>query len=220
MSTERSRAKVNAFVVARVRQPSNIGLKIKRAVDAALAGAALLALSPLLAAVAIAIRIDSPGPILFRQRRGGLFGQPFAIYKFRTLNVVEDGPVIRQIDRDDHRITRVGAFLRRSSIDELPQLLNVLRGEMSLVGPRPHALAHDDLYGALLPNYTYRFAVRPGITGWAQVNGERGPTPQTEDMARRVDYDIWYVENWSLALDVRIVAATVAGIVTGRMCAF
>lgn len=195
-------------------------VRTKRTADISLATLALLVLLPLLCLMALAIKLDTRGPILFRQRRGGLDGRPFAILKFRTLTVLEDGASIRQISRDDYRVTRVGRFLRRTSLDELPQLFNVIMGDMSLVGPRPHALAHDEMYGQVLPNYSYRFAMRPGITGWAQVNGARGPTPQPADMKRRLDYDIWYVEHWTLSLDARILVSTAIAVLAGKMDAY
>jgi exopolysaccharide biosynthesis polyprenyl glycosylphosphotransferase len=203
--------------VAKLRRPSG---SIKRIADVLLASLALLTLLPILCLVALAIKLDSRGPILFCQRRGGLDGRPFSILKFRTLNVLEDGDTIRQITRDDSRITRVGRFLRRTNLDELPQLINVIMGHMSLVGPRPHALAHDKMYGRILPNYSARFAVRPGITGWAQVNGARGPTPNPADMQRRLDYDIWYVEHWTLRLDAWIIAATAIAMLAGKTDAY
>ena len=190
---------------------------IKRGADILIATLALLVLSPLLFVVALAIKLDSPGPVFFCQRRGGIGGRPFAILKFRTLTVLEDGPAIRQISRGDSRVTRVGRFLRRTSLDELPQLVNVLTGDMALVGPRPHALAHDEMYGRTVPDYSLRFAVRPGITGWAQVNGARGPTPMPSDMKRRLDFDVWYIEHRTLGLDVRILAVTVFAVLSGRM---
>lgn len=194
--------------------------KVKRTTDIALACCALLLLAPLLCVIALAIKLDSSGPILFRQGRGGLDGRSFAIFKFRTLTVLENGAQITQITRGDSRVTRVGSFLRRTSLDELPQLFNVMMGDMSLVGPRPHALAHDEFYGRILPDYAVRFFVRPGITGWAQINGARGPTPQPADMKRRLDYDIWYIEHWTPLLDARILATTVLAFATGRMDAF
>jgi lipopolysaccharide/colanic/teichoic acid biosynthesis glycosyltransferase len=145
--------------------------------------------------VALAVRLDSRGPILFRQNRNGFNGRPFRIYKFRSMTVMEDGAVVTQAKRDDARVTRVGRFLRRSSLDELPQLLNVLKGDMSLVGPRPHALAHDDHYSGLLAEYAFRHHVKPGITGWAQVNGFRGETPTIDLMKRRIDLDLQYIAN-------------------------
>ena len=150
------------------------------------------------------------GPALFKQIRTGLNGKPFRTYKFRTMTVQEDGAVIQQVTQGDTRVTRIGQWLRRTSIDELPQLLNVIRGEMSLVGPRPHALAHDEYYGREIPTYARRFAAKPGITGWAQINGSRGETPAVADMQRRIDLDLWYVQHWSLTLDLTILARTVA----------
>jgi lipopolysaccharide/colanic/teichoic acid biosynthesis glycosyltransferase len=188
--------------------------------DAAVAALALFLLAPLLAIVALLIRLDSPGPALFRQTRTGLNGRAFLIYKFRTMQVQENGAVVAQARRGDARLTRLGGLLRSTSLDELPQLINVLRGEMALVGPRPHALAHDRHYGALLSAYHGRFAVRPGITGWAQVNGSRGGTPRLADMQRRVEFDLWYVENRSFALDLRILVATAIHILPGRSNAY
>jgi exopolysaccharide biosynthesis polyprenyl glycosylphosphotransferase len=159
--------------------------------------------------VALAVRLDSPGPILFRQSRNGFNGRPFRIYKFRSMTVLEDGPVVTQATRQDSRVTRVGRFLRRSSLDELPQLFNVLKGDMSLVGPRPHAIAHDDQYTQLVAKYAFRHHVKPGITGWAQVHGLRGETPSVELMRRRVDLDLQYIANYSLILDLRILVRTV-----------
>jgi exopolysaccharide biosynthesis polyprenyl glycosylphosphotransferase len=176
----------------------------KHALDVTLALWALLCLSPLFLVVAILIKIDSPGPVIFRQYRIGRHGGRFQIYKFRTMCVMENGSDIAQARRGDPRVTRVGRLLRRSSIDELPQLFNVLRGDMSIVGPRPHAVSHDIYYGALIPEYADRRVVKPGITGWAQVNGVRGETATVGEMQRRVTLDLWYIDNWSLALDLRI----------------
>jgi exopolysaccharide biosynthesis polyprenyl glycosylphosphotransferase len=188
--------------------------------DILIASIILLFLSPLLALIVLLIRIDSPGPIMFRQTRTGLQGKKFQIYKFRTMTVQENGDVISQATRDDARLTRIGRLLRKMSIDELPQLLNVLKGEMSLVGPRPHALAHDEYYGQRIPDYGKRFIVRPGITGWAQVNGARGPTPRLADMERRIELDIWYIQNASLFLDAQILLRTIANELTCRTDAF
>jgi lipopolysaccharide/colanic/teichoic acid biosynthesis glycosyltransferase len=188
--------------------------------DVLAAAATLVLLAPLLAILAILVRLDSPGPALFRQTRTGLNGRTFLIYKYRTMHVQEDGAVVRQAQRGDVRVTRLGALLRRTSLDELPQLLNVLRGEMSLVGPRPHALAHDSHYDALIATYRQRFVVRPGITGWAQINGSRGSTPHLSDMQRRVDLDLWYVQNRSFALDLRILLATALHILPRRSGAY
>ena len=157
---------------------------------------------------AVAIKLDGPGPVIFRQRRNGFNGRPFVIYKFRTMNVLEDGPVVRQATKRDARVTGIGRVLRQSSIDELPQLFNVLKGDMSLVGPRPHAVAHDDEYGALIANYAFRHHVKPGLTGLAQVNGCRGQTLHLDQMKKRIDFDLWYIDNWSLFLDLKILART------------
>ena len=182
--------------------------KLKRALDLLGAAAGLFLLAPLLVLVALLIRLDSPGPVLFRQRRTGRNGEIFTVYKFRTMRVLEDGPTIAHATRNDHRTTRLGQLLRRSSIDELPQLLNVLKGEMSLVGPRPHAVAHDEQYAALLANYRQRFRARPGITGLAQVNGLRGEIVDLADMAERVEADLEYIGCWSIGLDIEILVRT------------
>jgi putative colanic acid biosynthesis UDP-glucose lipid carrier transferase len=184
------------------------GSNLKRLLDIFGALAGLLILSPLLLLVAVLITIESRGSPIFRQRRTGYGGAPFVIYKFRTMRVVEDGPTIVQARREDHRITKVGALLRRTSVDELPQLLNVLKGEMSLVGPRPHALAHDEYYGSMITEYDGRFRAKPGLTGLAQVSGLRGPTPDVATMAARIEKDLDYIRGWSILLDVRILLQT------------
>ncbi|WP_321958987.1 undecaprenyl-phosphate glucose phosphotransferase [Burkholderia cenocepacia] len=177
--------------------------------DRLFAAAVLVGMAPLLLAIAAAVRLSSPGPALFRQQRKGADGKAFAIYKFRTMRVhAESGGEVRQATRGDPRITRVGAFLRRTSLDELPQFINVLKGEMSVVGPRPHALEHDNLYQTIVDGYIHRYRVKPGITGWAQINGLRGETDRIEKMQRRVEADLYYLRNWSFALDMRIVVAT------------
>jgi undecaprenyl-phosphate galactose phosphotransferase/putative colanic acid biosynthesis UDP-glucose lipid carrier transferase len=158
---------------------------------------------------AIAIKLDSPGPVIFRQIRKGFNGKHFVILKFRTMTVQENGPNVVQATRGDSRVTTIGRLLRSSSIDELPQLWNVLRGEMSLIGPRPHALAHDNYFETLLRDYAFRHHVKPGITGWAQCNGARGGTPTIEHIAERVKLDLWYINNWSLWLDFLILIKTV-----------
>ncbi len=182
----------------------------KRFVDIASALFGVILLAPLLLLVAIMIRVESPGPALFRQQRTGRHGRPFVIYKFRTMRVQEDGAVVVQASRGDSRITRIGSFLRRSCIDELPQLINVIKGDMSLVGPRPHAVAHDKCYSALIEEYPLRFLVRPGLSGHAQVSGYRGSTPRVESMAKRVEHDLEYIREWSLGADFRILAKTFA----------
>jgi undecaprenyl-phosphate galactose phosphotransferase/putative colanic acid biosynthesis UDP-glucose lipid carrier transferase len=197
------------FTVEIQRPPLSSGeLALKRVLDMIVAGGLLVALAPLLAIVAILISLESPGPLIFRQRRKGFNGREFTIFKFRTMKVLEDGPVISQARRNDPRVTRVGRILRATSIDELPQLVNVLSGQMSIVGPRPHAVAHDDGYTKLIAKYAFRQHVKPGLTGWAQVNGLRGETAQLEQMQQRVDCDLWYVRNWSIWLDLRILILT------------
>jgi exopolysaccharide biosynthesis polyprenyl glycosylphosphotransferase len=176
----------------------------KRTCDIALALIILVLVSPLMILASLLIKLESAGPIIFKQRRTGFNGREFTIYKFRSMSVLEDGPQIAQTRRNDPRITRVGRMLRQSSIDELPQLLNVLKGEMSLVGPRPHAVAHDDQYRASISSYAFRHHVKPGITGWAQINGQRGETPLVQDMEKRIALDLWYIDNWSLKLDFEI----------------
>jgi Undecaprenyl-phosphate glucose phosphotransferase len=188
---------------------SLIQLVLKRGMDKVLAGAGVFALIPFLAVIAAAIRLESPGPVMFMQTRVGFNGRPFRMCKFRTMYTCEDGPVIIQAQRNDTRVTPFGGLLRKLSIDEIPQLFNVLRGEMSLVGPRPHALAHDNEYNRLIATYAIRHKMRPGITGWAQVNGHRGATPELGMMEQRIQNDLWYIEYWSLWLDVRILLLTV-----------
>jgi undecaprenyl-phosphate galactose phosphotransferase/putative colanic acid biosynthesis UDP-glucose lipid carrier transferase len=187
---------------------SSTELALKRTLDLAVAGLAVVLLLPLFVLVSLAIKLDSRGPVLFRQKRMGFNGRMFTIFKFRSMRVLENGPAIRQATRNDDRVTRVGRMLRASSIDELPQLINVLRGDMSLVGPRPHALAHDTEYGDSIADYAFRHHVKPGITGWAQVNGLRGETARVELMIKRVEYDLWYIHNWSIWLDLWTLART------------
>ncbi|AWN37896.1 undecaprenyl-phosphate glucose phosphotransferase [Methylobacterium radiodurans] len=191
------------------RRPLNLAeVALKRAFDLAVSLIALALLAPLLAAVAVLIKLDSPGPVLFRQKRYGFNQQPFWVFKFRSMRAEADAP-FRQATRNDARVTRVGAFLRRSNLDELPQLLNVVKGEMSLVGPRPHALAHDRSFERRIALYARRHNVRPGITGWAQVNGLRGETLTDADMEARVAHDLHYIDNWSLWFDLQIILRTV-----------
>ena len=184
--------------------------RAKRATDLITAAVLLLFLATLLCAVALLIRLEDGGPAIFRQRRTGLNGSGFRIFKFRTMRVCEDGECIAQATRGDQRVTRVGRWLRATSIDELPQLLNVLRGEMSLVGPRPHALVHDQGFRTFLPRYDDRFQTRPGITGLAQIRGLRGEIRSNQCIAHRVASDIEYLENWTLWLDLRILAQSAA----------
>ena len=191
------------------RRPLNLAeIVLKRAFDLVAASLALALLAPLFAVLAALIRLDSPGPALFRQKRYGFNQQPFAVYKFRSMRA-ETNAAFKQATRNDARITRIGAFLRRTNLDELPQLLNVIKGEMSLVGPRPHALAHDRSFERRIALYARRHNVRPGITGWAQVNGLRGETLTDLDMERRVTHDLHYIDNWSIWFDIQIIVQTV-----------
>ncbi len=183
---------------------------VKRIMDIIGAGTGLIMLSPLMLITAILIKLDSAGPIFFTQKRIGFNGRAFRIYKFRTMTVLEDGSTIQQATRDDPRVTRVGRLIRRGSIDELPQLFNVLKGDMSLVGPRPHAAAHDTEYEQRIAAYAFRYHVKPGITGWAQVSGYRGETQTVDIMARRVECDLWYINNWSIWRDLKIILRTIA----------
>ena len=182
---------------------------VKRLSDIVIASGILALIAPVLVAIAIAVKLTSPGPAIFRQRRYGLDGREIIVYKFRTMRVTEDGGVIRQATRDDPRITPLGAILRRLSLDELPQFVNVLQGRMSVVGPRPHAVAHNEMYRKLIKSYMVRHKVRPGITGWAQVNGLRGETESLEKMRMRIEHDLDYLRNWSLRLDLMIIWRTV-----------
>ncbi|CAM2178676.1 undecaprenyl-phosphate glucose phosphotransferase [Burkholderia latens] len=182
----------------------------KEIFDRCFAALALVALLPLMLIIAIAVKATSRGPVFFRQRRKGADGRVFSIYKFRTMRLHTEQPgVVRQATRHDARITRVGRFLRRTSLDELPQFINVLQGDMSVVGPRPHALEHDELYRKVVDRYIQRYRIKPGITGWAQVNGYRGETDRIEKMQGRVEHDLYYLQNWSFGLDMRIVGATI-----------
>ncbi|CDY75897.1 Undecaprenyl-phosphate galactosephosphotransferase [Caballeronia glathei] len=178
--------------------------------DRVFAACALVAVAPLLIVIALAVKVSSRGPVFFKQRRKGADGRVFTIYKFRSMRLhAEQAGVVHQATRDDPRVTRVGAFLRRTSMDELPQFFNVLRGDMSVVGPRPHALEHDDLYRKVVSGYIHRYRIKPGITGWAQVNGFRGETDRIEKMEGRVAHDLYYLGNWSFGLDMRIIVATI-----------
>jgi len=202
---------------ASISLPRNVGPRVaKRLLDVSFAGILLVLLAPLLLGAAVTIRLESHGPALFRQWRLGLNGRPFRVLKLRTLTIVEDGDAITQVTRNDPRVTRPGRFLRKLSLDELPQLINVLCGEMSLVGPRPHAIAHDHYYAERIENYALRQTVKPGLTGWAQIHGLRGETATLEDMRRRVAFDLWYVRRAGLLLDLRILFATPFAVLSGR----
>ena len=181
---------------------------VKRMLDIGVATLALIFFLPVMALTAIAIKLDGRGPVIFRQHRKGFNGRQFVMFKFRTMTVQEDGPTVAQASRDDPRVTGIGRLLRSASIDELPQLLNVLKGDMSLIGPRPHALAHDNYFENVVGDYAFRHHVKPGITGWAQCNGARGATPSIEHISERVKLDLWYINNWSLWLDIQILIKT------------
>jgi putative colanic acid biosynthesis UDP-glucose lipid carrier transferase len=193
---------------------------VKRASDIVLATLIVLMISPLLVAIAAGVKLTSPGPVIFKQRRYGLDGAEILVYKFRSMTVCEDGDSIRQAQKGDNRITPFGAFLRRTSLDELPQFINVLQGRMSVVGPRPHAVAHNEQYRKVIKGYMVRHKVRPGITGWAQVNGYRGETETIEKMQGRVEYDLDYLRNWSLRLDLYIILKTALIVFRGQDSAY
>jgi putative colanic acid biosynthesis UDP-glucose lipid carrier transferase len=182
---------------------------IKRAFDLAAAIAGLILVSPLFIIVSLAIKLDSPGPVLFRQTRHGYNNEPFRVLKFRSMTVMEDGDKFKPVARHDPRVTRLGHFLRRTNIDELPQLFNVLVGDMSIVGPRPHATSQNEMFAELISSFFRRHNLRPGITGWAQINGYRGDTDTFEKMRCRVEHDLYYLDNWSLFLDIKIVFMTI-----------
>lgn len=190
------------------RSTPTVAVLVKRALDAVLATVGLIVLSPLFAFVAIAIKRSGPGPVFFMQTRYGFNQRPFRIVKFRTMSTYHDSGDVPQATKNDPRITPIGAFLRATNIDELPQLLNVVRGDMSLVGPRPHAVPHNRAFERRIALYARRHNVRPGITGWAQVNGLRGETDTDEKMRRRVEYDLYYIDNWSMHFDIRIILRT------------
>jgi len=200
-------------LIARLVLPSaGVAEVLKRAEDIVLASVAVVLFAPLMAGVALAIRLDSPGPALFRQARHGRDGRIIRVCKFRTMRVdTGTGVAFRQTERDDPRVTRLGALLRRTSLDELPQLFNVLEGSMSMVGPRPHPVELDARFERLVPDLGARYAVKPGITGWAQINGYRGATHRLEDMLGRVEHDRLYIRHWSLAFDLEILVRTLLG---------
>jgi Undecaprenyl-phosphate glucose phosphotransferase len=194
-----------------VASPLSASSMLKKEIfDRLFALVALAALAPVLLGIAIAVKLSSRGPVFFKQKRKGADGRVFTIYKFRSMRLhTEEKGMLRQATRNDPRVTRVGAFLRRTSLDELPQFFNVLLGDMSVVGPRPHALEHDDLYQKVVAGYINRYRIKPGITGWAQINGFRGETDRLEKMERRVEHDLYYLGHWSFALDMRIIGATI-----------
>lgn len=189
---------------------------LKRLFDLVFSSIVLILLLPVMLLLAVGVKLSSPGPVLFRQRRYGLDGEEIVVYKFRTMTVCEDGARIHQATRYDKRTTPLGAFLRRTSLDELPQFINVLQGRMSVVGPRPHAVAHNEMYRKLISGYMLRHKVKPGITGWAQVNGLRGETENLEKMQSRIDYDLDYLRHWSIDMDIKIIFKTVLLVLRDR----
>ncbi|MEX2198534.1 MAG: undecaprenyl-phosphate glucose phosphotransferase [Burkholderiales bacterium] len=212
---------IGGLPVLAVRESPFYGMDglVKRASDLVLASAILVLIAPLMLGIALAVKWSSPGPVLFRQRRYGLDGKEIVVYKFRSMCTQDDGGVVTQATRGDPRVTPLGAVLRKYSLDELPQFINVLQGRMSVVGPRPHAIAHNEMYRKLIRSYMVRHKVRPGITGLAQVNGLRGETDTLDKMRARVEYDLAYLRNWSPLLDLKIVLMTV-GVVLGKQNAY
>ena len=185
-------------------------MNIKSLIEDIIVGSIILTLiSPVLLGIAMAVKLTSKGPVLFKQTRYGLRGEKILVWKFRTMTVCEDGDNVRQAQRDDDRFTPIGRFLRRTSLDELPQFINVLQGRMSIVGPRPHAVAHNEQYRSLIPGYMLRHMIKPGITGWAQINGWRGETNTVYKMKKRVEFDLEYMREWSLSLDIKIIFLTI-----------
>jgi len=207
---------VGGMPVIAIRETPFMGLNsmIKRASDIVFGSIILVLLAPLMLTIAVAVKCSSPGPVIFRQRRYGLYGEEIMVYKFRSMWTLDDGARIVQASRNDGRVTPVGRFLRRTSLDELPQFVNVLQGSMSIVGPRPHAVAHNEQYRKLIKGYMLRHKVKPGITGWAQVNGLRGETATLDKMEARIQYDLDYLRNWSVWLDLWIILKTVRVILT------
>jgi putative colanic acid biosynthesis UDP-glucose lipid carrier transferase len=188
----------------------------KRLEDLVLGSLIMLMIALPMLLVALAVKLTSRGPVFFKQRRYGLNGEEIRVLKFRTMTVMEDGPEVKQAQKNDQRVTKVGAVLRRTSLDELPQFIQVLTGEMSIVGPRPHAVVHNEQYRALIQGYMLRHKVKPGITGWAQVNGWRGETDTLEKMEKRVEYDLAYIRDWALLMDLKIILMTILGAFRGK----
>lgn len=214
----KSGALTRRSLVLELQRPplSSLELTVKRLLDVVISIVALAFYVPIMLFAALAIKLDSEGPVVFRQFRKGFSGKTFTMFKFRTMSVQENSDHVQQASRNDPRVTRVGRWLRASSIDELPQLFNVLMGDMSLIGPRPHALVHDTRFMEVVANYAFRQHVKPGMTGWAQVNGARGATPSVDSIARRVELDIWYIDNWSLRLDLQIMVMTAIEVLRKR----
>lgn len=210
-----NRSEMAIINISDIRLPGSAEL-FKRLFDMCVASLAIVVLSPILLAIAVAVRMESGGPILFRQHRYGMDGKEIEVWKFRSMTVEEDQGLVVQATRNDDRVTRIGAFLRRHSLDELPQFFNVLQGTMSIVGPRPHAVSHNEEYRGKIDGYMMRHKIKPGITGWAQVNGWRGETETLDKMEGRVRHDLEYIRNWSPGLDLKIILLTAAQVVSGR----
>jgi putative colanic acid biosynthesis UDP-glucose lipid carrier transferase len=205
------------FIVAVCQSPFvGVNGTHKRILDVALSLLILLLIAPLMLFIAIGVKLSSPGPVLFKQRRYGLDGKEIVVYKFRTMSVMEDGKEVSQATQNDPRITQFGGFLRKTSLDELPQFINVLQGNMSIVGPRPHAVSHNELYRNLIKGYMIRHKVKPGITGLAQIKGFRGETDTAEKMQARINYDLDYLRNWSLFLDLMIIIKTIGVVIKDK----
>jgi putative colanic acid biosynthesis UDP-glucose lipid carrier transferase len=213
---------INGIPVVAVCETPYYGVNglVKRLEDVLLSALILVLIAPLMIGVAAVVKLSSPGPIIFRQRRYGLDGKEIVVYKFRTMRVMEDGPDVPQATRDDPRVTKVGAVLRATSLDELPQFINVLQGRMSIVGPRPHAVAHNETYRKVIKGYMVRHKVKPGVTGLAQVNGFRGEIRSLDKMQKRVEYDLEYLRHWSLGLDLRIILRTAVIVLRGDRHAY
>ena len=213
---------INGIPVVAVCETPYYGVNglVKRLEDVVLSALILVLIAPLMIAIAAMVKLSSPGPIIFRQRRYGLDGKEIVVYKFRTMRVMEDGPDVPQATRDDPRVTKVGAVLRATSLDELPQFINVLQGRMSIVGPRPHAVAHNETYRKVIKGYMVRHKVKPGVTGLAQVNGFRGEIRSLDKMQKRVEYDLEYLRNWSLGLDLLIILRTAVIVLRGDRHAY
>ncbi|MGZ4993405.1 MAG: undecaprenyl-phosphate glucose phosphotransferase [Methylobacter sp.] len=209
---------INGIPIVAVCESPFIGINsvIKRISDVVLSLLILQLIAPLMVLIAIGVKLSSPGPVLFKQRRYGLDGKDIVVYKFRSMTVMEDGEQVNQATRNDPRITPLGGFLRKTSLDELPQFINVLQGRMSIVGPRPHAVSHNEMYRNLIKGYMIRHKVKPGITGWAQINGFRGETDSLEKMQARIDYDLDYLRNWSLFLDLLIIFKTITVVIRDK----
>jgi putative colanic acid biosynthesis UDP-glucose lipid carrier transferase len=203
--------RINGVPVVSIRDTPYFGVRrlVKRLSDILIASFILLLVFPLMALIAVGVKLSSPGPVLFKQRRYGLDGDEIKVFKFRSMTVTEDDDHIVQATTNDPRVTPFGRFLRKTSLDELPQFINVLQGRMSVVGPRPHAVVHNEMYRKVISGYMIRHKIKPGITGWAQVNGLRGETDSLEKMAERVGYDLEYIRNWSLTLDLWIILKTI-----------